>query len=211
MPPKKSARKLDETATSPTEVVVAASENRKQVLHTISSELKKARARVQLSITDLHKKTGISRTVLQGYEAGRFAPGSPELKKLCETLNVSPNQVIFGREAPLEDKSALADFVGDLGKAQNTARLTIAAQLLTPSELRAMLSLIESIALPRLGGKEHLDALIASVGLLFDEKDGLLSVLEGTAEDVAALVSEEKIKALAVKLDEAAAKAPKRK
>lgn len=62
----------------------------------ISYEIKRAREGAKLSILELSARTGISKTVLHGYERGRTKPGARELKLLCEALKVSPNRLLFG-------------------------------------------------------------------------------------------------------------------
>ena len=74
------------------------------------ARLKAARDKRQLSQTAVATRSkwadpegkGISRTALIGYEAGTSRPGTRELRILCATLVVSPNQLLFGSEAPLQ-------------------------------------------------------------------------------------------------------------
>ena len=116
----------------------------------------------------MHRETGISRTVLQGYEASRFAPGASELKRLCKALKVSPNQVIFGEESPLDEKPFLRAYVGDMSKPMGPARLALVLHLLSASELTAILSLVESILISRTGGVQKLKQSLEMLDLLLD-------------------------------------------
>ncbi|WP_370654326.1 helix-turn-helix domain-containing protein [Rhodoferax sp.] len=101
------------------------------VLRAIASELQVARKRAGLTVAELHRRTGISRTVLQGYKAGKFAPGSIELRKVCEVLGVTPNRVVFGNKKPLQAILLLETLVGDLSVSTNGIRLSTIFQILT--------------------------------------------------------------------------------
>jgi transcriptional regulator with XRE-family HTH domain len=154
----------------------AASQARDASLKAIARELQAARSRAGLSISELHRQTGISRTVLQGYEAARFAPGTLELRRLCEALKATPNRVLFGDERPMDSKPLLASYVGDVTRAAGTARLAVIVQVLTSQELSAFLTLIEGLVLQRLGGPEELkiamEAVDVMLGAAFDESMG---------------------------------------
>lgn len=65
---------------------------------TISFQLQSARVNIGLSIADLSKQTGISKTVLLGYERGRTKPGAREIRLLCAALHISPNRLLFGSD-----------------------------------------------------------------------------------------------------------------
>jgi transcriptional regulator with XRE-family HTH domain len=125
-----------------------------------------------VSVVELHRRTGISRTVLQGYESGKFAPGSIELRKVCEALGATPNKIIFGDERPLEKKSPLEEHLGDLTKVQNTARLGTMFQMLTVQEQSSLITLIESILIPRVGGIEKLKLGFEALDLVFNNMTG---------------------------------------
>lgn len=139
------------------------SQTREFFLKAVSAEMRKARERADLTVSDLHRATGISRTVLQGYEAGRFVPGAHELMRLCQVLKVTPNQIIFGEELPLEKKPLLAAFVGDVQKATGTAKLAVVLQVLSKEELTSLLSLVESIVISRVGGAAKLKMMFEAV------------------------------------------------
>lgn len=68
----------------------------------VAVELKLAREAKGLGLSDLHRLTGLSRTTLNQYESGARKPGTRELFKLCQVLEVSPNRILFGSEAPFE-------------------------------------------------------------------------------------------------------------
>lgn len=52
------------------------------------------------------ERQGISRTVLTGYEKGKFKPGTRELRILYQALGLTPNWLILGQNDP-ERMSAL--------------------------------------------------------------------------------------------------------
>lgn len=64
----------------------------------VSLQLKMARLAADLSVMELSRLTGISKTVLHGYERGRTKPGARELRILSAALKVSPNMLLLGSE-----------------------------------------------------------------------------------------------------------------
>lgn len=155
-----------------------------------------------MTVSDLHRETGISRTVLQGYEAGRFVPGALELKRLCQVLKVTPNRIIFGDEKPLEQKPLLASFIGDVSKASGTAKLTVALQILSSEELSALLSLVESIVISRVGGAKKMEEMFAAVEIMIGG-DQTPALLETFGEEFFEILSDEQKAKLGIKVGEA--------
>lgn len=114
----------------------------------IGIRLKAARETKGLSQSDLHNKTGLSRTVLINYEAGRHKPGARELRLLCDALEVSPNQLIYGTEEPHSRTTGLADTILNMGQAAIAPTILIAPMLgamLGKDDSRMLLNLIESL------------------------------------------------------------------
>lgn len=114
----------------------------------IGIRLKAAREGKGLSQTDLHKLTGLSRTVLINYEACRHIPGTRELRLLCDALEVSPNQLIYGTEEPHSRTIGLADTILNMGEAAVMPVIMIAPMLgamLGKDDTRTLLNLIESL------------------------------------------------------------------
>src|SRR5689334_17943064 len=70
----------------------------------IAAEIKRARTRAGKSHSELHRETGISRTVLIGYESGRTRPGAREIRLICDALNTTPNRLLYGMEEPFAKK-----------------------------------------------------------------------------------------------------------
>lgn len=68
----------------------------------IGARILEARERMGLTQKGLGTRSGISRTVIVGYEAGDTRPGAREIKALCEALAVTPNWLLYGRENPFE-------------------------------------------------------------------------------------------------------------
>lgn len=114
----------------------------------IGLRIKAARDSYGISQTDLHKLTGLSRTVLINYEAGRHSPGARELKLLCDALKVSPNQIIYGTEEPHVQATGLADTLMNMGEAAIMPVMVVApiiVEMLGKDDLRTLLTLIESM------------------------------------------------------------------
>lgn len=64
----------------------------------IAVQLQRARQDAGLSVQEVSRQTGISKTVLHGYERGRTKPGAREIRLLSTALNISPNRLILGSD-----------------------------------------------------------------------------------------------------------------
>jgi transcriptional regulator with XRE-family HTH domain len=128
----------------------------------VGREIDRALKSAGMSVTNLHKTTGISRTVLQGYLSGRFKPGARELKLLSEALDLSPNRMLFGREN-LQDRTAIDDFLGDGDQAEAAMKVALIFGMLTFEERRSFLALLMSILEPRMGGKKEIGKALSVV------------------------------------------------
>lgn len=91
--------------------------------------IRQARERKGKSLSDLHKATGISRTALHDYESGRTKPGAKETKLLCETLEVTPNWLIFGNEEPFKKRDGLRALV----KLKDSPLMVMVSMLILPT------------------------------------------------------------------------------
>lgn len=114
----------------------------------IGIRLRATREAKGLSQIDLHNKTGLSRTVLINYEAGRHKPGARELRLLCDALEVSPNHLIYGSEEPHARSTGLADIILNMGEAAIVPAIFLGPMLsvmLGKDDTRMVLSLIESL------------------------------------------------------------------
>jgi transcriptional regulator with XRE-family HTH domain len=191
------AKKTTKSPSTLTEPAGKSGVDRDAFLMAVSAEVRKARERADMTVSDLHRETGISRTVLQGYEAGRFVPGGMELKKLCQVLKVTPNRILFGEESPLENKPLLASYIGDVSKATGTAKLAIALQVLSSEELAALLSLVESIVIGRVGGAKNLQKLLNAADLLIGDAE-TPGFIENMGEEFFNQLSDEQKKRLQI-------------
>lgn len=114
----------------------------------IGIRLKAARESKGLSQSDLHNKTGLSRTVLINYEAGRHKPGARELRLLCDALEVSPNHLIYGTEDPHSRSIGLADTLLNMGEAAilpAAMLVPMCGAMLGQDDTRTILNLVESL------------------------------------------------------------------
>jgi transcriptional regulator with XRE-family HTH domain len=119
----------------------------------IAVELRRARLKAGLSHSELHRATGISRTVLIGYEAGRTSPGGREMRKLCDALRVSPNQLVYGTEQPFQPDVALSR-LGLNADALTFAHMMGLWNMLAGDDKRAFLTLMHSILEARHGREQ---------------------------------------------------------
>lgn len=115
----------------------------------IAIELRRAREAKGFTHTDLHRKTGISRSVLFGYETGRTKPGAKEIRLLSEALQVNPNRLLFGNDEPFKPRTGLRS----LAKLRNSHMGVIAATIIVPvvfatlddDQLESLLVLLASL------------------------------------------------------------------
>lgn len=115
----------------------------------IAIELRRARESRGLTHTDLHRITGISRSVLFGYETGRTKPGAKELRLLSEALQVNPNRLLFGNDEPFKPRTGLRSIV----KLRNSPMGILAATIIFPvvfatlddDQLESILVLLSSL------------------------------------------------------------------
>src|ERR1051325_3379840 len=139
-------------------------------LPAIAVELSRARSNAGLSHSELHRITGISRTVLIGYETGRTNPGEREIKKLCAALRVTPNQLLYGSEQPFQPDEALKR-LGLNAETLSFAHLVIMYNMLASDDKRAIVTLMYSILEARHGRKK-----IAQAAEMMKELEGFVSV-----------------------------------
>lgn len=114
----------------------------------IGMRIKSARESKKLSQVDVHKKTGLSRTVLINYEAGRHKPGAKELKLICDALQVSPNFLIYGTEQPYAIDNGLAKSLLTMGPAALPSLIILIPMIsafLDHDEKRVILELIDTL------------------------------------------------------------------
>lgn len=114
----------------------------------IAVRIRAARESNGMSQSELHNKTGLSRTVLINYEAGRHKPSARELKLLCDALEVSPNYLIYGTEETHSKSDSFTDLIlslkGESAVIATTLIPTIASVLGT-DDIRSIINLVESL------------------------------------------------------------------
>lgn len=84
----------------------------------LAQNLRRARMAADLSVREVHEKTGISPTVLYGYESGKTKPGARELTLICQALKVTPNALLFGSEKPFGEPDSPIDKLLRLSESQ---------------------------------------------------------------------------------------------
>jgi len=123
----------------------------------VAAELARARSKAGLSHSDLHRITGISRSVLFGYENGRTRPGAKEIRLLCDALKVSPNRLIYGSDEPqFKDEFSLFYDLDSHSDRIGVMKLGMLMMMLSKEERLALLTLASSILQAR-HGKEILE------------------------------------------------------
>lgn len=116
----------------------------------LAIRLREARERMELSLADLLKKTGLSRSALHGYETGKARPGAREIRLLCDSLMISPNRLLYGTEEPFAVREGLRALVKLKGNtpvmlAVSSFALPILVASLDEEQLEALLVLIATM------------------------------------------------------------------
>lgn len=117
-------------------------------------------SRLNISMTELHKRTGISRTVLLAYTRGTYAPGARELKLLCESLDITPTVLIYGTNQIATTPYRIGDIQLTKNGMDTIALLALVSQL-TQAERKSILTLAEGISAAR--NPEAHRAVLASI------------------------------------------------
>lgn len=119
----------------------------------IGARIRQARENLGLSQARLAEKTkeqdrfegkGIPRSVLIGYEAGKYKPGARELRLLCEALDLDIAQLLYGQQDLREDIDSVRAAMHAGMRADLAAALRVGFSLmrLKPHERDAFGSLI---------------------------------------------------------------------
>jgi transcriptional regulator with XRE-family HTH domain len=153
---------------------------------------REARGWSQTDVSNMSKeldpaRKGVSRTVLVGYEAGQFRPGAREIRILCETLNVTPNWLIYGDD----------DFAGGTTQTSMEAlrknglfaavRLALAISVLRPHERNALQSLALSMAGRELGDRKLSILFFVAAAITGPGFENISKMLEMPHDDLMAL------------------------
>lgn len=121
-------------------------------------------------------KEGISRTVLVGYESGKYKPGAREIRLLAEVLRVTPNWLLYGKEKPFHASLPSMEYLQGDDELEIAFRLALALFLLKPHEREMIGSLMLSLA-----GRELGDIRLS----------GLMSVARRYGRDYVAKIQED--------------------
>lgn len=135
-----------------------------------SSELIKARTELGLTQSQVATKSGLSASAIKAYETGRNLPGARELRELCQALEISPNKLLFGTEAPFQPRTFANLLTDGEGEDEHVARgrATFLLGMLSSDERDAILTIIQSMAISRHGQekvKERIGVADLTVGM----------------------------------------------
>lgn len=132
--------------------------------NTFSSELIKARSEYGMTQAQLAEKSGLSISAIKAYESGRNMPGARELRELSQSLQASPNKLLFGTELPFKQRSTLNLLADAESEDENVTRVrgTMLLALLSHDEQHAIFTLAQSIAIARHGVSKVNESLLAA-------------------------------------------------
>jgi len=154
-----------------------------------SKEWTQATLSAKTKIADPNNE-GVSRTVLIGYESGKFKPGARELRLLSEALHVTPNWLLYGTEKPFRATLPSMAFLQGEDNFEKALRLALALLILKPHERELIGSLMLSLAGRELGDA-RLSGLMSFAKMFSKEATASLRKEFGTdiVEDVVDLLS----------------------
>ena len=163
----------------------------------ISFQIQRSRVDAGLSIVELSKQTGISKTVLHGYERGRTKPGAREIRLLSAALRVSPNMLILGTDSFDENPTVFTTFYRkvrarpELAAVFYTMCMPLVASLLDEDEVQSIMLLLSGLIRarsPEISNQLMLAAHEAMISLdRFTVADGAISI---SPEELEALISQ---------------------
>lgn len=160
----------------------------------IAFQLQRSRIERGLSIVELSKQTGISKTVLHGYERGRTKPGAREIRLLCAALQVSPNRLILGNDSFETSTPSFTSFYRKvrarpaLANLYLTMMLPAVSAILDEEEVQSVLNLV--MALTKARNPEFADEVLSIAHKTLEVLDA------ATLPDGASLISPEAMQKL---------------
>lgn len=160
----------------------------------ISFQLQRARVDAGLSIVELSRLTGISKTVLHGYERSRTKPGAREIRLLCSALHISPNRLILGNDDFETDTPGFTSFYRKIRARPQLAALfysmsmPLMASLLDEEEVKSVLFLVSNLVRAR--NPDFSDQLMMGAQEVMKTLDSV------TMPDGAITISEENLQSL---------------
>lgn len=154
-----------------------------------------------MSQAQLAEDSGVSRSAIKGYETGRNMPGARELKLLCRVLQVSPNVLLFGTEAPFGEGAKVASMspgmqamLSDPVDAKVARlRLMVLSQLLTSDEVASLTNIIQALAVARHGAEVVQQAILGAdmyAGMAAQMSEGVLAGKAPSREEMTERLSE---------------------
>ncbi len=146
-----------------------------------------------MSQTQLHLRTkevdpdgkGIARTVLIGYESGKFKPGSRELRILCAALELSPEWLLLGTDKHLQEdlEAVSAKLFTGFGEPTlaEVFRLALVFAQLKPHERESIGTLSHGLVSAR-KGSASMAALTHLAGWMANDAELRLAELTGSPD-----------------------------
>lgn len=146
--------------------------------YSIGSEIAKARKILGLTQVELARRSGISRDSLNKYESGKHLPGARELRLLCDALGVSPNRLLLGSDEFNPPSSLLPALFtdGESSEHRDFLRFMVVFRLLTTQEQKAVMTMMESIIVGRIG--------IDAVNMMMAAMEGVVEAMNPEVEQI---------------------------
>lgn len=121
---------------------------------TIGRRIREKRSECSLNVSQLAELTkgvsddgkGLSRAVISGYEKGEYKPGTRELRILCDALEVSPNWLIYGKDATSDQADTIKRVLSTNLPELALAKLLFIISSLPENEFESVATILLSLA-----------------------------------------------------------------
>ena len=146
----------------------------------IGARINQGRTALEITQAGLAKKAALSRSAVVHYEQGNAVPGSTELVKLAQALNISPNYLLSGSDNFFPSKSskhALLDENPQLVTVKAAMCLTILDREVQESISALLMSLVKA----KLNTRDY-QKFLEEAGLMSQILPGLIPRAEKIAE-----------------------------
>lgn len=170
----------------------------------IGLRLQRARLDATLSVIEVARLTGISKTVLHGYERGRTKPGAREIRLLSTALHISPNRLILGNDFFETDRPTFTSVYRKIKARPELTQLllvtygSVVTPLFDEPELEAVLTLLHAIIQARDPETAQKMTIAAEeLAALFDQAvlpDGAMTIDPATAAETLVAQVQERIR-----------------
>lgn len=150
----------------------------------IGDRIKQARTALELTQAELAQKTSVSRSAIVHYEQGNAVPGSVELVKLADVLQLSPNYLLSGSDNFFASPSIEHALASE--NPQIIISTTAICLMALDREVRESISAMVMAMVKAKLNKRDYQELIKAIGLVGQSIPQMMPDLEKVADEAVA-------------------------